>query len=192
MSNSLQDQLVQAGLADPDQARKRGRDDARKGAGRGDRKGKPGGKGQARGGQAKKRAGGEDPKRGPRRGGRAGADAAPPQSARERTARLRQLVKANRLDRTGADIPYRFTAGRRIKEITVTADQQGRLARGETGIVNVQGHYDVVPAAIIDEVRALDDKAVVLLNAPDERAGTDTGDAGDPYADRPVPDDLTW
>lgn len=188
MGDSLQDQLVKAGLADPEQARAKGRGGSR----RGQPTSKPRGKGKGKG------KGGGKPVAGQRKVGAAEAAAGTPATQdkspkpagrRERLAQLRRLVKARRLDRTQAGIPYRFTSGRRIKEVTVTEEQQGRLARGEAAVVNVEGHYDVVPADCVEAVRALDDKAIVVFNDP--VAGDSPGD-DDPYADHPVPDDLTW
>ena len=182
MADSLQDQLVKAGLADPKQARKpRGRGDASRGKGKGRGKGKAGN----RGGQDRSRAA-------PAAGGTgtpaAGRSGPAPGSARGRTARVRQIVQESRLARERAEIPYRFTNGRRIKEITVTREQQALLARGEAGIVNVEGRFDVVPAEAIERIRGVDEKAVVLLNEP---GGDDAGE-GDPDDDRPVHDDITW
>jgi hypothetical protein len=186
MGDSLQDQLVKAGLADPEQARARERGGGRRGQPKGKPTGKGKGKGRGKPAAGKQRAGPAD----------AGASTratqdrpAKPAGRRERVAQLRRLVKARRLDRSKAAVPYRFTSGRRIKEVTVTEEQQGRLARGEAAVVNVEGHYDVVPADCVAEVRALDEKAIVVFNEPG--AGDSSGD-GDPYTDHPVPDDLTW
>lgn len=191
MANSLQDQLVAAGLAEPGQARKRGRGRKDPAAG-----GKPRAKGKGkgkRGSRARGRDGGRDgaadtPARGEGADTATPATASAPRGGRATIARLRQLVAAHRLPRKDADVPYRFTSGQRIKEITVTREQRARLARGEAAIVNVQGRYDVVPAAAVAAIRALDGGAVAMLNDPAE-----PGDGGDdPCADRPVPDDLTW
>ncbi|MDZ7747793.1 MAG: DUF2058 family protein [Halofilum sp. (in: g-proteobacteria)] len=124
----------------------------------------------------------------PRRGDADAGQPRPAEGRRATTAQLRQVVKAQRLPRADGDVPYRFTSGRRVKEITVTGAQQRQLARGEAGIVNVEGRYDVVPAAALEAIRALDPKAVVVLNTP----ASAEADADDPYADHPVPDDLTW
>jgi len=79
--------------------------------------------------------------------------------------------------------------GRRIKEITVTETQQGQLARGEAGIVNVQGRFEVLPAAAIESVRELEPDAVVVRNTGDTPSSAAEAEANH---ERPVPDDLIW
>ncbi len=178
MADSLQDQLVRAGLAEPDQARKgkSGADKPRKqNKARGKGKGKP---------QAKQPA---QAPAGPQSGQT--QQPARPRDARELSAHLRGLVAKHRLARQEGHVPYRFTLGRRIKEITVTGEQQGQLARGEAGIVNVQGRFDVLPAHAIEAVRELDPTAVVLMNGAD--APNSAADA-EAHSERPVPDDLMW
>ncbi len=180
MADSLQEQLVRAGLAEPDQAKK-----GKSGAGKPRNKDKGRGKGKGKG---KPRA---TQRAAPQAADQAGASqhSAPPRDAHERTARMRGLVAKHRLPRQDGRVPYRFTLGRRIKEITVTSEQQRQLARGEAGIVNVQGRFDVLPAHAIESLRQLDPEAVVLLNGPD---ASDTAADAEAHSDRPVPDDLMW
>jgi uncharacterized protein YaiL (DUF2058 family) len=164
MGNSLQEQLIQAGLAESDQVR-----DQRKKKAPKKKKGKPKGGGRA-----------ASPQKGqhkPTQGDGDSAEAAPPKNERERIARLRRVVAKHRLPRSNADTPYRFTLGQRIKEIAVTAEQQRQLARGEAGIVNVQGRFDVLPAEAVGQVRNLDPAVVVVLNNPGAPAATANIDA---------------
>lgn len=180
MADSLQEQLVRAGLAEPDQANK-----GKSGGGKPANKSKGRSKGKGKGKtQAKQRA---DTPAGD--GAQAAPQPAPPRDGRERTARLRGLVAKHRLGRDDARVPYRFTLGRRIKEITVTEEQRGQLARGEAGIVNVQGRFDVLPAQAIDAVRQLDPQVIVVLNGPDESESTADAEG---RSHHPVPDDIMW
>lgn len=110
-------------------------------------------------------------------------------TAEEKADRLRQIIRANRIDRAYAGVPYRFTQGTRVREIAVTGTQQGRIARGELAVVSDGQRCELVPAKAARRVRGIDPAAVLVLNSPDER-GEDAGD--DPYADYHVPDDLMW
>lgn len=184
MADSLQEQLVRAGLAEPEQAEQdRGK---RKGGKK--RKDKRSGKGKSKPRPATKQHAHTDASEAKPQPG-AGEAQAKPRDARERTARIRGIVGKYRLPRQEARVPYRFTLGRRIKEITVTEEQQHQLARGEAGIVNVQGRFDVLPTHAIESVRALEPEAVVVLNRPDE---PETAADAEAQSDRPVPDDLMW
>ena len=194
MSSSLQEQLVQAGLANEESAN-RSRQGGRHRAG-----GKRGG-GKKQGSGRKARQSGQQAA-----ADKANHDAAPPTprekkeeqaapaperqpTAEEKADRLRQMIRANRIDRAYAGVPYRFTQGSRVREIAVTGTQQGRIARGELAVVSDGERNELVPAKVARRVRGIDPAAVLVLNSANER-GDDTGD--DPYADYRVPDDLMW
>lgn len=193
MSSSLQEQLVQAGLADQeslDRSRQDGRH--RSGGKRGG--GKRGGSGKGR--QPAKKSAEEKGKRGarpaPTQAGTTenGAPAASRQpTAEEKADRLRQMIRANRIDRAYARVPYRFTQGARVREIAVTGTQQGRIARGELAVVSDGERNELVPAKVARRIRGIDPAAVLVLNSGDD-PGYEAGE--DPYADYRVPDDLMW
>lgn len=190
MSSSLQEQLVQAGLADEeslDRSRQRGRRQAG-----GKRKG------------GKTRSGGRIARQTKQPTSGRNDDAAAPQTKKhgtkppaaerepttaEKADRLRQMIRANRIDRAYAGVPYRFTQESRVREVAVTGTQQGRIARGELAIVSDGERIELVPAKVARRVRGIDPNAVLVLNGGDE-SGPDTGD--DPYAEYRVPDDLMW
>lgn len=196
MSSSLQEQLVQAGLAD-EESLNRSRQGGQRRAG-----GKRGG-GKKQGGGRKARQSGQRSA-----GARTNRGTAQPRteetekteektapapqrqpSAEEKADRLRQIIRANRIDRAYAGVPYRFTQGARVREIAVTGTQQGRIARGELAVVSDGQRCELVPAKVARRVRGIDPAAVLVLNAGDERG--DNADE-DPYADYRVPDDLMW
>lgn len=194
MSSSLQEQLVQAGLADTeslDRSRQGGQQ--RAGGKRGDGKKRDGARKtrQSRQPSASDSGGsGAAPSKTREKAGEKAAPAPERQpTAEERADRLRQIIRANRIDRAYAGVPYRFTQGSRVREIAVTGTQQGRIARGELAVVSDGERNELVPAKVARRVRGIDPAAVLVLNAGDERA-PDAGD--DPYADYRVPDDLMW
>ncbi len=194
MSSSLQEQLVQAGLAD-EESLKRSRQGGQRRAG-----GKRAG-GKKRGGERKARQPG--PRSASDTGDRGAARPKPEEkpeaetasaperqpTAAEKADRLRQIIRANRIDRAYAGVPYRFTQGARVREIAVTGTQQGRIARGELAVVNDGQRCELVPAKVARRVRGIDPAAVLVLNSGDERGETASDD---PYADYRVPDDLMW
>ncbi|WP_089727674.1 DUF2058 domain-containing protein [Candidatus Thiosymbion oneisti] len=178
MGNSLQDQLLKAGLVDEQQV-KQVRSSKRK-------------QGKQDGGKAKAEAEGR------RRAQQAAAEKARRDSElnrqRQEEARrkaeaneLRQLIHTNRIPRGEGDIAYSFLDGGNIKRIYVTADQRSKLAQGNLAIVRQDTGFELVSPAIAERVRARDQRLVVLLNTPG-----DDGDADDGYADYKIPDDLMW
>ncbi len=105
-------------------------------------------------------------------------------------AQIRQLVEENRIEKRDGELPYNFTAGTRIKRLYLSEQAHKKVSEGQWAIVNCNGRYELVPAAIADKIKARDESAVVVDNrsAPKE----EKRDEDDPYAGYEVPDDLIW
>ena len=107
---------------------------------------------------------------------------------REAKAKLAQLLVGKGLNAAEAEHVRHFEYGGKIKRIHVTADQLKALNAGELGVLQQDGRYLLVTAALLAEAEAIFAPAVALKvdpNAPVE---------ADPYADPQyqVPDDLVW
>jgi hypothetical protein len=179
MRNSLQDQLVRAGLADPKQVKKT-------------KAPKPP--------KRKKRRGAEPAPmdESTRLARQAQADKANRDRAlnRERQARtesrarisqIRDLIARNRVPREDADSGFNFVDGGKVRKIHVTEAIRAQLGTGQLGITRLDGRYEVVPAEIAEKIRLRDTRCVVDLPADEPETPED-----DPYAAYKVPDDLMW
>ena len=107
---------------------------------------------------------------------------------REAKATLAELIAGKGLNAADAEHVRHFEYGGKIKRIHVTADQLKALNAGELGVLQQDGRYLLVTAALLAEAEAIFAPAVALKvdpNAPAE---------ADPYADPQyqVPDDLVW
>ncbi len=107
---------------------------------------------------------------------------------REARAKLDELIKDKGLNDPNADIARHFEYGGKIKRIYVNAEQLKGLNAGELGVLQQNGRYLLVTAALLAEAEAVFAPSVALKidpNAPVE---------ADPYADPQyqVPDDLVW
>lgn len=107
---------------------------------------------------------------------------------REARAKLTELLKDKGLNDPEADIARHFEYGGKIKRIYVNAEQLKALNAGELGVVQVDGRYQLVTAALLAEAEAVFAPAVALKVDPNAAPGDD------PYADPlyQVPDDLVW
>jgi len=107
---------------------------------------------------------------------------------REAKAKLETFLKDKALNDAEADIARHFPYGGKIKRIYVNAEQLKALNGGELGVVQQNGRYLLVTAAVLAEAEALFAPAIALKVDPDAPAGDD------PYADPQyqVPDDLVW
>ncbi|WP_267087800.1 DUF2058 domain-containing protein, partial [Xanthomonas sacchari] len=107
---------------------------------------------------------------------------------REARAKLDELLKGRALNHAEADIARHFPYGGKIKRIYVTADQLKALNAGELGVLQQNGRYLLVTAALLDQAEAIFPAAVALRVDPNATAEED------PYADPKyqIPDDLVW
>ena len=107
---------------------------------------------------------------------------------REAKAELEALLQGQALNDADAQIARHFEYGGKIKRIYVNEAQLKALNAGELGVLQQDGRYLLVTAALLAEAEAIFAPAVALKidpNAPVE---------ADPYADPQyqVPDDLVW
>ena len=107
---------------------------------------------------------------------------------REARAKLADFLKDKGLNDPAAEIARHFDYGGKIKRIYVNELQLKALNAGELGVVQLDGRYVLVEAAILVQAEAIFAPAVALKVDPNAPA------ADDPYADPQyqVPDDLVW
>ena len=107
---------------------------------------------------------------------------------REAKARVAELLKDKPLNVADAELVRHFEYNGKIRRVHVTEAQIKALNAGELGVVQLDGRYLLVDAALAREVHALLPSLLALLVDPDAPS------ADDPYADPKfvVPDDLVW
>ena len=107
---------------------------------------------------------------------------------REARARLAELVEGKALNNADAAIARHFPYGGKIKRIYVTEVQLKSLNAGELGVLQMDGRYLLVDAALLAQAEAVFPPAIALKVDPDAPT------VDDPYADQQykVPDDLVW
>jgi uncharacterized protein YaiL (DUF2058 family) len=112
------------------------------------------------------------------------------EAARKRAAKAKvaELLKDKALNAAEAEHARHFEYGGKIRRVYVTPDQLKALNAGELAVVQLDGRYLLVTAALADDVAALLPSLVALKVDPNAPAGDD------PYADPQyqVPDDLVW
>lgn len=107
---------------------------------------------------------------------------------REAKAKLSELLKDKALNDPNAEIARHFNYGGKIKRIYVNAEQLKALNAGDLGVVQLDGRYLLVAAALLAEAEAIFAPSIALKVDPNATAEED------PYADPQyqVPDDLVW
>jgi len=164
MANSLQDQLLQAGLASSmplEVSRRRERHARpRKAAGKKATAGMDLAKAYALRAQEERRERAEKEQR------------EKETAARRKKIRteIHAIMEGARLNDERAQCAYYFEHFKRFRHVYVTAEQQQALSRGELAIVWLQRRYHIVARSIGDRVATLDAEAVVLMQ---DRANLD-------------------
>jgi len=107
---------------------------------------------------------------------------------REARAKLAEFLVGKGLNDPAAEIARHFDYGGKIKRIYVNEAQLKALNAGALGVLQLDGRYVLVDAAVLAEAEAIFAPAVALKVDPDAPS------ADDPYADPQyqVPDDLVW
>lgn len=192
MGNSLREQLLKAGLVTEEQVSRA----------------KAKSKGKPQGGR-KTRARVESRKPGTRRGAGERRDrksarptaAAPlerrpsaddPRQRQQRRERARDFLLKHFQNTDEGDIAYHFTVGSRIRHLYVTAEQREALLSGRLVIASIGKRDFLIDRPVLEQMRSLDAEVPVHDALVAEEALSDESNVDDPYADHPVPDDLTW
>jgi uncharacterized protein YaiL (DUF2058 family) len=103
-------------------------------------------------------------------------------------AQVIQLIKMNRIERSGGDVAYQFKDGTTIKKIYITSQLQDDLIKGRLAIAKLEGGYELLPATAARKITQRDQQVILVLNESQQAES----DEDDPYAAYQVPDDLMW
>lgn len=184
MSKTLQEQLLQAGVAKPKQAKKARREKTRQAqAARRDSK-TPAEQDQLAREVAAKTAGKRDYDR------RLNAQRKAQREAQEKQQMAAQIIDQNRIKAEGDGdnaVAYNYTVDGKIKKLMVSDAQRRNLAAGRLAVVRHRGATSLVDAGSAKRLEEIIPKRVWLARPED-----DAPDPDDPYAAYQVPDDLMW
>jgi len=180
MAGSLQDQLLQAGLADKKKAKKIDKDKRKQAKVQRRSKDELVDETKLQLQQARR----EKTQRDRQLNEQKNAE----QQQKAIAAQVQQLIEVNRLSRSGAELAYNFSDGNKVKKILVDKTMLEQLSRGRLAIVSLAQKYEVVPVAVAEKIALREPDKVVVCN--EREAGS--VDEDDPYADFQIPDDLMW
>lgn len=103
-------------------------------------------------------------------------------------SQIKQLVDSHRHPRSNSedDTPFYFNNKGKVKQMYVSAETHKLITTNKLVIVNCNGVFELVPLEIADKIRQRNPSLVIDL-AEDKAPSED-----DPYAEYQVPDDLIW
>lgn len=102
-------------------------------------------------------------------------------------AQIKQLIDVNQVGYAG-EVEYHFSDGAQIKKLRVSDAIQAQLTRGRLVIARHNNAYAVIASEVAERIAQRDESYIVLAN----QKADDNIDEDDPYADFQIPDDLMW
>ncbi|WP_347988019.1 DUF2058 domain-containing protein [Methylomonas sp. AM2-LC] len=103
-------------------------------------------------------------------------------------AQIKQIVTLNRIEQDVNGVLYQFNHLNKVKTVYVSENVRLALISGRIGIICVDNQYEMVPAEIARKIVSRDAESVVLLNENSQEVHA----TEDPYAAYQIPDDLIW
>ncbi|TBR37979.1 DUF2058 domain-containing protein [Marinomonas agarivorans] len=103
-------------------------------------------------------------------------------------AQIRQMIEINRVAKEEGDVAYHFKDGKSIKKLYMSDAMQHQLSVGVLAIAKLDNAYELVPEPVADKIKQRDDSYILVCNTRQDSAI----DEDDPYADFKIPDDLMW
>jgi len=171
MSDSLRDQLLQAGFKQPAQDSKKNK--------------RSSSKGHSQGKNSKRTSNQEKNNLESRKKAEAESLA---KAKKETKANIKNLIESEEVKEFKGEEVYRFTLQSRIRELHVSEQIRKQLIEGTLCVTRLNGSTRVVPHHLIEKITALNpDWAIVQHDNEAANSGDDDG-----YEDFPIPDDITW
>lgn len=101
---------------------------------------------------------------------------------------VQQLISLNKLEKDGEDdLPYHFTDASRVKTIYIAEDIRDGIVCGRLAIVKSETDYEVVSAQIAEKIKSRDEESIIVHFTENESSLED-----EQYKNFQVPDDLMW
>ena len=104
-------------------------------------------------------------------------------------AQARQLLEQHSQNAAGGESPYNYLRGRKVKRAYVHPEQRERIIGGQLVLAVVEGNHHLLLPDIAARVAALLPEAYLHQHVSEPEIELDQDD---PYADFKVPDDLVW
>ena len=109
--------------------------------------------------------------------------------AKELQSRIKQTLEHNGLKETLGDFSYNFTYTNLVKRLDVTEQIHKSIIKGTLAICVFAEQFFIIPTTIATRLAELDPQVIAVLN---EQQSDEQVDEDDPYADFAIPDDLMW
>lgn len=101
-------------------------------------------------------------------------------------AQIAQLISNHKLTDHMGELAYNFTDGTAVKKLNVNDKTQQQLAKGFLTIIKEGDDYALLPNVVAEKIAQRDASLLII------QAEVESVDEDDPYKDYVIPDDLMW
>lgn len=103
-------------------------------------------------------------------------------------AQIKQLIERHQVRPSQkAETRYQFVDGSTIKSLWIDESMLPTLARAQLRVVRFGEQYALVPSVVAEKIEARRPQVVIALSSDQK-----SSDEDDPYAEYVIPDDLMW
>lgn len=101
-------------------------------------------------------------------------------------AKIKALIESSETKDFAGEVVYRFTLQNRIRELHVKEDIRKQLVDGSLTITRLNGSTRLVPVAVVEQIRELNPEWAAVSKQ------SDSSEDNEGYEDFVVPDDIVW
>ncbi len=107
-------------------------------------------------------------------------------------AKVKQMIKQHGLVDIAGEQSFRFTYDNKVKEIVVDERARDALLAGKLGVCVLDDDFYLLADETVRRISAIDDSVVAYLYELKEDETSQELEEDDPYAAYQIPDDLMW
>ena len=105
-------------------------------------------------------------------------------------AQIKQLIEVNKLAKGRGDVDFKFTDGKKVKSLYVTPVEHKQLSAGVLSIVKQGDQYEILPRPVADKIAERDQDRIISCESSADTGLTEEEQGW--YKDYEIPDDLMW
>lgn len=111
---------------------------------------------------------------------------------RELKAKIKTLIEENSVTEFTGELTFSYVVGDRIRQLFVTQEYLDKISKGELAITRLNRQTHLVTPEVSEQLLALNPQWLVVFNDPSKEQPQVPNTEEDPYAEYKVPDDLHW
>ncbi len=110
---------------------------------------------------------------------------------RELKAKIKKLIDDNSITEFTGELTFNYVVGERVRQVFVSQEYLDKISAGDLAITRLNRQTHLVTPDVAQQLIDLNPQWLVVVNDPNQEQPQVSGEE-DPYADYKVPDDMHW